>query len=202
MARELAAVVCGYGQDVPPVRTQQIDSLLGDTRRALSDYQVHLPVTETPSVRFRGVLMYAHVARNVPHPGFPPHLHMTHVFHLVAAMDAQLSAFVRAYHRIDALMGYVSAAQLHVARRPVLGLEQAQGFPDDVLLLCAVARHALTSLHCPPVLPEAVAVAADFPAYRGFVDLYVPSNGAEDVSCLQTQICCVSLLAGQLMIFH
>lgn len=41
----------------------------------------------------------------------------------------------------------VDPSQPNLALRPVLGLEQEQCFLDDVLLQCAVARHAFTSLH-------------------------------------------------------
>ena len=50
------------------------------------------------------------------------------------------------------------------------------------------------------VLADKVDVPFQFPAYRALVDTYLPSNGGQCPSLLHSQIDCVSLLTGQLVI--
>ena len=235
---ELAAVVGGDGQDVPPVRREEPDGGLRDPLRVLPvrqplhhhvvpaplaqgqdrtllaspHDQVHLPVAESPPVSLRGPGVDAHAVGDVPHPRLASDGHVVPVLEPVAAVPPQFPGPVRPYPRIDALVRDADPPQEQVSGnlpgRPVLLPEQPERHPHGSVLHGAVpgkvplpvARPLVRSR--PAVFPQTVPVPADFAADGRFVHLKLPGNGAAALSLLQTQVDCVSLLPGQLMIFH
>ena len=180
------------------------------TLLSLSHYQVHLPVAEPPPVRLRRPAMDAYPAGYVRDPRRTATLPVPPVLHLVTAMAPQLSAAVLPDHLVDPFMRYRHSLPLQPARyllrRPVLAHQQPPRLSQHLCGRLPVPSTPLPPLlrplvgYAPPVPPLAVAVPPHLPAYCAPVDSYLPGNGRLRPSLLYSQIDCVSLLPGQLVI--
>ena len=73
---------------------------------------------------------------------------MTVVFHLVPTVRGEFSALVGTDMTIYQLVGYILATAFHIRRylfgRPVILLQQIQGFPNDCGIFCMVGCGTLT----------------------------------------------------------
>ena len=177
---------------------------------AFPKYQVHLPVTEPLPVRFARTIVDANPVRDVGRFRRPIALLVTPVLHPVAAVLLQFPALVCADHLIYPLVRQPDTVLQQIPgyllRRPLLRQQQPPRLMQHRCRCRPVPHCPLTPVqrplvrYRPPILPLAVAVPADFSAYCALVDTYLPSNGRLCPSLLYSQIDCVSLLPGQLVI--
>ena len=177
---------------------------------ALADNQVHLPVPEPVTVRIPGPFMDADAPWQVPHLGFLGPLLVPPVLHPVAAMFPQLPALILPDVLVQGLMGggFPLQGQMagYLAGRPVLLAKEPEGFLEHLRVDAPVARQPLLAHlrvllgDAPAVMPPRGGVALDFPSHRGGMDPDLPSTGQAGLAFLDSQIDCVSLLPGQLVI--
>ncbi len=179
MARELAAVVRRYRQDVPPVRVQEPYGGLRDpvrvlpvwealhqqvvlaplaegddsTLAALPDYQVHLPVAEASAVGLRGPLVDADPVRDVRGLRLAGDLLMAAILEPVAAVQTELAALVGPYPRIYAFVRYLNSFLVKISgdlsRRPVLIPQKSQRLPYHAVRQRPVPRQVTPAVLCP-----------------------------------------------------
>ena len=154
-----------FGQ---PLHEYHVGASLGKCQdgplAVLANYGVHLPVSETCPVGFCRALVDAYAVRDILYFCSPVGSYMTVVFHLVPTVRGEFSALVGTDMTIYQLVGYILATAFHIRRylfgRPVILLQQIQGFPNDCGILCMVGCGTLTAIHCLCVslIPQIVAL--------------------------------------------
>lgn len=126
-------------------------------------YGIHLPVPETCSVSFGRPLVYAYAVGYVLYSGGTVGPAVTVVFHSVATVRGEFSAFIGTDMTVYEFVGDVLSALFHIRRnlfrRPVFLSEQIQRLPQDRRIFCVVGRGAPSTFQspCMSLVPQIVA---------------------------------------------